>query len=164
MYRNSQGKNIHMSECHGLIHTMTCIWTCISGGECVYEWTHHSFLVEVLSPHTILYIMAKYSLLSRCLSSSVILFRSFSFSVYNYICNKHFINTQTLEKIYKSNPKGAIFQRKIASLSGIQTHDHQRSRLKLYQLSYDSYKAGWVQISYKSQQGRARQVSSTGAV
>ena len=107
---------------------------------CVYAWTHHSSLVEVLSPHTILYIMAKYSLLSRCFSSSVILFCSFSFSVYNYTCNRHLKYSDTWKDI-QIKSQGAIFQRKIASLSGIQTHDLQHSRLKLYQLSYNSYKA-----------------------
>ena len=121
------------------IHVYEHVSVVVKNVVCVYEWTHHSSLVEILSPHTILYIMAKYSLLSRCLSSSVILFRSFSFSVYNYmyICNKHFINTDTWKDI-QIKSQGSNLS---ASLSGIQTHDHQHSRLKLYQPSYDSYKA-----------------------
>ena len=58
--------------------------------------------------------------------------------------------SDTWERQSKGIPKAAIFQRKIAASGGIQTTDLQRSRLKLYQLSYRGCSAGWVQISHTS--------------
>ena len=73
------------------------------------------------------------------------------------------INIQTLEKdktkTYKSDSKTATFQRKIAASGGTWTHDLQRSRLKLYQLTYRGGSAGWVQISYASQHTKQSKAS-----
>ena len=63
-------------------------------------------------------------------------FSSISFSI---LCSHCLCTSDTWEKqleTYKSNPEAATFQRKIAALRETWTHDLQRSRLKLYQLSY----------------------------
>ena len=58
----------------------------------------------------------------------------------------YMIGTLTLEKdkvkAYKSNPKAAIFRRKIAASGGTRTHDLQRSQPKLYQQSYRGCSVG----------------------
>ena len=53
------------------------------------------------------------------------------------------VSALTLEKDKaKANPEAAIFQRKLAASGGIRTHNLQRSRPKLYQLSYRDCSAG----------------------